>query len=432
MSAAGNSQRDNDEDPMYPANLDLDNIISVAAVDSRNNLARFSHYGVNTVDIAAPGVEIMSTVPGGYQYDKGTSMAAPHVAGVAALVWSEKPEYSFLNVKKNILASGIKVPALEGKIVTGRTLNAYRSIIINKTPEITKINLTDAFNQPLKEKLDNGYIKVKWETTDRNEDYLFNVVVKNEQGEEIISKETSGDRQEAILLFKESGVYDILIGGKNSEFNREGDVKKIVLDVQLLEEEKNIVDTDTKNEEDSVISQPEEVIDENMTATGSTALQVIQELGLEGVTIVEEDKLETDIGTLSIDKDGKAQLIIVEDEGVYLINPHNNNFNLDETLFLGQPRQGDIDEGEIEALGTVRGLKHRGYCAGFNWGNIKLKEQGKTIWEMIAKWWNGQAVCREGIDSARVGDYVVNLIEWYPCMDGSDDFATNMEMNTYW
>ena len=103
IAAAGNYAQNNDVSPFYPASYDLDNIISVAASDHNDNLASFgwvgSHYGGTSVDIAAPGKDIYSTTIGDtYDYKSGTSMAAPHVAGAAALLWSYCPNLSFMDV----------------------------------------------------------------------------------------------------------------------------------------------------------------------------------------------------------------------------------------------------------------------------------------------------------------------------------------------
>lgn len=126
VAAAGNEDSDNDAVPSYPANYNLDRIISVAATDHDDALASFSNYGVNTVDLAAPGVSILSTLPGdNYGAYSGTSMASPHVAGVAALMLSADPALTHNEIKWRILQSTdyIDIPT-----ATGGRLNASNAL----------------------------------------------------------------------------------------------------------------------------------------------------------------------------------------------------------------------------------------------------------------------------------------------------------------
>lgn len=133
VAAAGNESSDNDNYPSFPSNADVENVVSVAAIDSNQNLASFSNYGYNTVDIAAPGVNILSTVPNGaYATLQGTSMATPHVAGALALLAGYNPELSAAELIKRLYETGSPKPALSGLIKTGRALNAYR-LVTNQT-----------------------------------------------------------------------------------------------------------------------------------------------------------------------------------------------------------------------------------------------------------------------------------------------------------
>jgi serine protease len=129
VAAAGNYGVPNDILPFYPASYPQDNIIAVAASDNTDHLASFSSYGWRAVDLAAPGVAIVSTFPGdSYAIFSGTSMAAPHVAGVAALLFGQEPDASFLEVKKRILSGVDRRTSLIGKVATGGRLNAYGAL----------------------------------------------------------------------------------------------------------------------------------------------------------------------------------------------------------------------------------------------------------------------------------------------------------------
>ncbi len=129
VAAAGNESSNNDKHGHYPSSYNIANIISVAATDNQNQLAGFSNYGAKNVDIAAPGVEILSTMPSAeYDFLSGTSMATPHVAGVAALGWSLIPTASFADIRNALLDGVDPVNSLALYTATGGGLNAVRTL----------------------------------------------------------------------------------------------------------------------------------------------------------------------------------------------------------------------------------------------------------------------------------------------------------------
>ena len=129
VAAAGNESANNDATPSYPANYAGDAVISVAATDSSNRLATFSNYGVTTVDVAAPGVGIYSTVPGnGYASYSGTSLATPHVTGTVALLAAANPQATAAQIRTAILSTAVPLPALAGKVATGGLVNAAAAL----------------------------------------------------------------------------------------------------------------------------------------------------------------------------------------------------------------------------------------------------------------------------------------------------------------
>ncbi|MCL2371850.1 MAG: S8 family serine peptidase [Defluviitaleaceae bacterium] len=140
VASAGNDGVDNDTLPDYPASFDCENIISVAATGPDDTLADFSNYGAVSTDIAAPGVDIFSlSLKGEYSSMSGTSMAAPHVAGAAALLKAYRPGLSALEIKRIILASADRLPGLSGKVLTGGRLNVKAMLEMAKSRQVHTI-----------------------------------------------------------------------------------------------------------------------------------------------------------------------------------------------------------------------------------------------------------------------------------------------------
>lgn len=141
VAAAGNFSEDNDIYPQYPASYDSPNIIAVAATDHNDNLASFSNWGLTTVDLGAPGVDIRSTIPfNSYYTASGTSMAAPHVTGAAALIWSIYPTLSHQQVKSRIVNRIDSIPALGGRCVSGGRLNLFLALAAPDSTSPAAIN----------------------------------------------------------------------------------------------------------------------------------------------------------------------------------------------------------------------------------------------------------------------------------------------------
>ncbi|MDZ4384216.1 MAG: S8 family peptidase, partial [Nitrospirota bacterium] len=142
VAAAGNGGADligdnSDKQPFYPASYALSNIISVAATDHNDRMASFSNYGPGSVDLAAPAVNILSTIPGNqYRYYSGTSMASPHVAGALGLLFSSDSTMTVNEGKWRIL-KGVDPKGFP--MVSGGRLNILNSL--NLPPATVSINV---------------------------------------------------------------------------------------------------------------------------------------------------------------------------------------------------------------------------------------------------------------------------------------------------
>lgn len=130
VAAAGNAGTNNDVTPFYPASYTADNVVAVAATDRNDALASFSCYGATSVDLAAGGVSIYSTYPGGYATMSGTSMATPQASGALALVRGQNTGLTYAQAIARVLSTVDVLPPLAGKTVTGGRLNAYAAVYV--------------------------------------------------------------------------------------------------------------------------------------------------------------------------------------------------------------------------------------------------------------------------------------------------------------
>jgi subtilisin family serine protease len=220
VAAAGNGNTDNDISPRFPANLDLDNVISVAATTNQDAKAGFSNFGATTVHLGAPGLGILSTLPfsvspGGYGFFSGTSMAAPHVTGVAALAASFAPELGYHGLRTAMLDGVDPIASMQGATVTGGRLNAFQTLqLVQEDFDVVPFPTPLQPQEPLGSLVYTGTTKgiiVSSADTD-----TFSLLV--DPGQTITVLALPGDSlQPTIELYRQDGDQEVLVATAHAD-----------------------------------------------------------------------------------------------------------------------------------------------------------------------------------------------------------------------
>ncbi|MBI4714904.1 MAG: S8 family serine peptidase, partial [Nitrospirae bacterium] len=182
VAAAGNDGRNINTNPSYPASYSLANIVSVAATDNNDARASFANYGNKAVDLAAPGVSILSTLPGNsYGSYDGTSMATPHVVGAAALLWAQEPAATVNEIKWRLL-KGVDPKGLP--VLTGGRLNVNNSLNLPVPRVAVSLTPVGSTTVPLGGTV--GYTFQATNQTAANQTAKLSVVAQLPDGSEVI------------------------------------------------------------------------------------------------------------------------------------------------------------------------------------------------------------------------------------------------------
>ncbi len=146
IASAGNdssgpfSWHNNDTSPKYPAAFDSENLLTIASTTSSGSLSTFSNVGLKTVDIAAPGSNIYSTIVGNkYGMASGTSMASPNISGVAAMVLGYYPKLTAIELKEVLMKSATPVASFKAHLVSGGRVNLKAALVKAKPSASTRI-----------------------------------------------------------------------------------------------------------------------------------------------------------------------------------------------------------------------------------------------------------------------------------------------------
>ena len=311
-AAAGNAGKDIDAEPTYPAAYNAKNIITVAASDQDDKLASFSNYGIKSVDVAAPGTNILSTYPGGkYAYMQGTSMATPNVTGSVALLASLYGDSTVTERKSMILDNVNKKDAFTNKILTEGRVNINAAL--NDAPE----------EQNTAPEANKDSVTTKYEET------ITIDVLKNDSdkdGDDLTISETTTPKNGSVKIKNQQIIYT-----PNKEFSGKDTFEYTITDGNL-ETSTTVTITVTEKPNSAPIAKEDET-----TTSYETAIKI---------NVLSNDKDE-DGDKLNIAKVATPKNGSVEIKDNALIYTPNKEFS-------GKDRfEYTISDGELESTSTV-------------------------------------------------------------------------------
>ncbi len=223
VAAAGNDGLDNELRPVYPASYKIPNVIAVAASSERGELAGFSNFGKNFVHLAAPGVSIYSLWKNGELANKsGTSMAAPFVAGIAALLLSHEPQLTHLELKERLMKTSVPKAAFRNTTISGGLVNAFFALK-NEVPPMDQDDPANWKSIPVQISSEHPY---KPQT---KKVYEINVPGAKQIALYLEKFETEFQNDSLKLTDRSGKAYHIISGNKSGRYSRfvNGDYVKL-------------------------------------------------------------------------------------------------------------------------------------------------------------------------------------------------------------
>jgi subtilisin family serine protease len=347
----------------YPASFAFENIISVGASDPESRLVSWSNYGTQSVDIVAPGVNILSTVLGnGYEYYSGTSMATPYVAGVVALLKAHDKTLSTLKIKEALMQSGDAFSALQSTVKSGARLNAANAVAL-----ISGLSLEDEEQEHQNEQNQNEQEEPQEEEiadpeeTNENEDEFT-----DDEPEESIEDEEQPFEEDIASVLVETLPYNnemevSLFEVVEMIFTKELTAYEIAqIRFGLFDEDENRVDGDISFEGDALIFAPTHAL---QSETQYIARIKIVDLGIEHAFsfVTQKNNFEEDVGDEPILEEGSgfAKQVMVFGVALYATSGVSDAKVLHAAKIMAHYLDNDSD-GRADDTNIIKAMKSQG------------------------------------------------------------------------